>query len=307
MIGHNNLSSHKSIEEQSFLISVIIPFYNRISQTIEAVNSVLSQTYQNFEIILVNDGSTEDITPLTSLDDPRIKILHQYNHGPASARNHGMREAKGDYIAFLDSDDLFMPTKLMRQLAAHLDNPEVAFSHTSYRFFDSEGLAEVINSGTFSGFVYPDIFFDCPIASPTVMFKHAIAEQNMFMNENYKVAEDVIFYAGISRLGRIIGIDVPLALVRRSPSFHASSKIAQIVGAMNILHYLHDFGGDIPNSQRREIYFQKLKYIGYNYRLLKNIPLASYYYLSAFWYLDGKISYLIGLLKKLARCQACRD
>jgi hypothetical protein len=139
------------------------------------------------------------------------------------------------------------------------------------------------------------------------MFKRSLVEHNMFMNENYKVAEDVIFYAGISRLGRIMGMDVPLALVRRTPSFHASSQRAQIVGSLNILRYLRDFNGGISNSQRRRIYFQRLKYIGYNHRLSKNAPLAGYYYLRAFWYLDGKLAYLIGLLMKLMKIQTDRN
>ena len=90
-------------------VSVIIPFYNRIDWTAQAVESVLKQTYQQFEIILVNDGSIEPIDKLISMGDSRISILHQQNLGSAAARNHGIRQAKGDCFPLLVSDDIFLP------------------------------------------------------------------------------------------------------------------------------------------------------------------------------------------------------
>jgi glycosyltransferase involved in cell wall biosynthesis len=232
-------------------ITVIIPFYNRVGWTIEAVNSVLNQTFQDFEILLVDDGTSEDISPLLSIRDPRIKIIHQQNQGPAAARNNGMKHATGDYIAFLDSDDLFEHNKLMIQLRTHLNNLDVWFTHTSYRYINGDNIGEVIHSGRFSGSVYPSVFYDCPIASPTVMFRREVINRNIFMEEKYKISEDVIFYSKIARYSNLLGIDEPLSLVRTTNSTHAFSPWAQITGAKNLLDFIRTSSLDLNIKQER--------------------------------------------------------
>lgn len=105
------------------LVSVIIPVYNRQDTISRAVESVLQQTYKNIEIIVVDDGSTDGtITILKSYSDPRIRILFQDHKGACVARNSGINEAKGFYIAFQDSDDEWMPDKLWKQIAYMKDN-----------------------------------------------------------------------------------------------------------------------------------------------------------------------------------------
>ncbi len=90
--------------------SIVIPTYNRSSSVLETLQSCFEQHYDNFEVIVVDDGSSDDTRQvLASIDDPRLVIVHQDNAGPAAARNHGMRVAQGHYIAFLDSDDRWYP------------------------------------------------------------------------------------------------------------------------------------------------------------------------------------------------------
>ncbi|MDD5454425.1 MAG: glycosyltransferase [Candidatus Ratteibacteria bacterium] len=99
------------------LISVIIPAYNRAKFLEEAVKSVLAQTYKNWELIIVDDGSTDDTSEVVKkFLDERIIYLHQDNKGASAARNKGILKAKGEYIAFLDSDDMWLPQKLQKQL-----------------------------------------------------------------------------------------------------------------------------------------------------------------------------------------------
>lgn len=93
-------------------VSVIIPFYNRVKWLREAVHSVFVQTYQDFEVILVDDGSSESLDELAELKDERIRYVRQQNKGPSAARNAGLDLAHGRYIAFLDADDIFWPMKL---------------------------------------------------------------------------------------------------------------------------------------------------------------------------------------------------
>jgi len=100
------------------LISVIIPAYNTAHLIGRSIKSVLSQTYQNFEIIVVDDGSTDELNEVvTAFNDNRIQyIRHEVNRGGSAARNTGVQNAKGNYIAFLDSDDEWLPEKLEKQI-----------------------------------------------------------------------------------------------------------------------------------------------------------------------------------------------
>ena len=97
-------------------VSVIIPFYNGITRLSEAVQSAINQTYNNLEIIIVNDGSPEDVSDFLEKYGDDIKYFYKENGGPASARNFAIQKATGDYIAFLDSDDIWLPTKTEKQI-----------------------------------------------------------------------------------------------------------------------------------------------------------------------------------------------
>lgn len=100
------------------LVSVIIPTYNRSDLIKETINSVLNQTHKNFELIMVDDGSTVNTkTVIESFKDNRIKYILQKHHGLlAVARNNGLKVAIGEYIAFLDSDDIWLTNKLEKQI-----------------------------------------------------------------------------------------------------------------------------------------------------------------------------------------------
>jgi glycosyltransferase involved in cell wall biosynthesis len=258
------------------LVSVIIPFYNQIDWTAQAVESVLKQTYQQFEIILVNDGSIEPIDKLISMGDPRISILHQQNRGPAAARNHGIRQAKGDYIALLDSDDIFLPEKLAHQVEVHKQNPRVWLSHTSYQRFTNVGKTsaiderlEVIHSGEYSGNLYPKIFCDCPIATPTVMFRREVVEHDIWYEESYRINEDVIFYSKIAYFSEIIGLDTPLTLVRMSDNTHSTDPYCLIAGAQNIRHYILHKRPALTFSEKKSLLCTISYYIAFYYSSLR--------------------------------------
>jgi glycosyltransferase involved in cell wall biosynthesis len=100
-------------------VSVILPAFNRANELCHAINSVLGQSFRNIELIVVDDASTEDLASVVlSISDPRIRYIRRaVNGGAAAARNSGLAEARGDFIAFQDSDDLWLPMKLERQLA----------------------------------------------------------------------------------------------------------------------------------------------------------------------------------------------
>ncbi|MGE5294770.1 MAG: glycosyltransferase family 2 protein [Solirubrobacterales bacterium] len=102
-------------------MSVIIPTFNRAKVVTRAIDSVLEQTYRRREVIVVDDGSTDNTAEVLRSYGDRIVCIHQKNAGPSAARNRGIRESKGEFIAFLDSDDLWLATKLERQSALLVD------------------------------------------------------------------------------------------------------------------------------------------------------------------------------------------
>ncbi len=121
-------------------VSVIIPTYNRCNLLIEAVDSVLSQTYDNYELIVVDDGSTDETPSLMPDYNPRIRYIWQDNQGESAARNRGMALARGEYIAFLDSDDLWLPEKLSFQVPILQENGEIGLVFCLAQRIDADGI-----------------------------------------------------------------------------------------------------------------------------------------------------------------------
>src|SRR5215212_10726407 len=120
------------------LVSVIIPCYNQAHFLGEAIESVISQSYKNFEIIVVDDGSTDNTSEVASSYE-EVRLVRQQNRGLAGARNRGLGEARGEYVVFLDSDDRLVSEALevgVRELEAH---PECAFVSGHYRAIDAAG------------------------------------------------------------------------------------------------------------------------------------------------------------------------
>lgn len=108
-------------------VSAIIPVYNGSRYIGQAIESVLSQTYSNYEIIVVNDGSTDNSYSVIQQYLPQVRYVAQSNQGVAAARNHGLKLAKGELIAFLDQDDFFFPDKLSAQVSCLMEQPDLGF------------------------------------------------------------------------------------------------------------------------------------------------------------------------------------
>lgn len=143
-------------------ISVIIPTYNAENTILETIKSIQKQTFSDWEIIVINDGSTDKtLEKLSEIKDQRVKVLSYENSGVAISRNRGISHATGEYLAFIDADDLWTPDKLALQLAALEKNPEagVAYSWTYY-LYDEPNSEKTLFPGEsihFSGDVYPHL------------------------------------------------------------------------------------------------------------------------------------------------------
>src|ERR1044072_1794023 len=106
------------------LVSVIIPTYNSARFLAESIQSVLGQSFRDFELIVIDDGSTDNTEAVVAAFPEALRYVKKANGGPAAARNFGIREARGDFIAFLDADDFWMSDKLALQVAHFNDHPE---------------------------------------------------------------------------------------------------------------------------------------------------------------------------------------
>jgi len=151
-------------------VSVIVPLYGVEKYIAATVQSVLAQTYENFELILVDDGSPDRSVEICSrFKDPRIKILRQENQGPAAARNLGIRHAKGDYIAFLDGGDLWLPDKLIKHVEHLESNLEGGVSFCRSALIDeaSEPLG-IYQLSKLEGITLLDLLCRTPIGNGSV-------------------------------------------------------------------------------------------------------------------------------------------
>lgn len=118
-------------------VSVIVPAYNAMQFLPKTVDSVLKQTYQDFEIFIINDGSTDNIEEwVRTVEDKRVRLISQHNQGQSAARNEGIKNSSGQYIAFLDADDLWAPSKLEKQVQVLDSNPDTGLVYSWVSLID---------------------------------------------------------------------------------------------------------------------------------------------------------------------------
>ena len=138
-------------------ISVIIPTYNYARYLPEAIDSALGQTYAPVEVIVVDDGSTDATPDVLAAYGDRIRVLRQTNQGVAVARNAGIAAARGEYLAFLDSDDIWCPRKLELQIARFDMDPSLGLVHCGLETFDGEGQPSEVRLRGMEGHVAHDM------------------------------------------------------------------------------------------------------------------------------------------------------
>lgn len=132
-------TQHFTDDEVPGLVSVVIPSYNRAYIVGQAIESVLRQTYENVEVVVIDDGSTDDTERVVRAFDDRVRYIYQPNGGIAVARNSGIAAARGEFVAFLDSDDVWLPWKLEAQLAVLRQCPEIGMIWTDMTAVDESG------------------------------------------------------------------------------------------------------------------------------------------------------------------------
>lgn len=184
------------------LVSVVIPFYKGIIWLNEAIASVIAQTYKNLEIILINDGSQEDISSILKKYNDRLIYIHKNNTGPGETRNIGIEISRGEYIAFLDSDDIWLPNKIEDQLYYMVAN-NLIWCHTAGRYFwEHTSKQKSFNFHKTSGDVSLRGFLSMRIATPSMIIKADILKNNINLRFNAKMrySQDTFMYINMAQL-----------------------------------------------------------------------------------------------------------
>jgi GT2 family glycosyltransferase len=230
------------------LVSVILPTYNRATIVTRAIDSILAQTYPLIEAIVIDDGSTDDTQDVLRRYDERVRVLHQKNSGVGAARNFGITHARGEFIAFLDSDDFWRDWKVEAEVAALQRHPEAGLAWTDMSAEDATGkivheryLRQMYGAyhhhhidldsimtrvGTLADFLpaAPAALANAPVRigdlsshillgnllhTPTVLFRRKWAEQAGGLDPTWVNGGDYEYYTRLCALGPVMIIDAP--------------------------------------------------------------------------------------------------
>ncbi|MBI3650622.1 MAG: glycosyltransferase family 2 protein [Acidobacteria bacterium] len=184
------------------LVSVIMPTYNNALYIGAALDSVLQQTFQDFEIIVIDDGSTDNTAEVLQPYRDAIRYLKKANGGPSSARNLGIALAQGEFIAFHDSDDTWVADKLALQLDHFAQNPEVGVVFTGSHRYNAKGIVDSnIRKGHTmpTGMIFDKILTDHFIAMPSVMVRKSCLDHIGLFEEGLIGNEDFNLYLRLAR------------------------------------------------------------------------------------------------------------
>ncbi len=199
------------------ILSVIIPTYNRKQKTLEAIQSVIAQSFSDIEIIVVNDGSTDSTADFLRSQNLPIVLITKSNGGVSSARNAGIDRARGEYIAFLDSDDLWLEGKLKAQLEYFDQHSDISIVYTDqYINIDGNNLDQTRfeRQAPKNKLALPAFVDFTPIHTSTVMLKKEVFERVGTFDESLQLHEDSEFWNRVSDRYEFGFIEKPLGIYR---------------------------------------------------------------------------------------------
>jgi glycosyltransferase involved in cell wall biosynthesis len=201
-------------------VSVVIPTYNRATYIMRAVDSVLSQTYRDLEVMVVDDGSGDDTKRIVETYGERVRYVFQDNAGPGAARNHGIRISTGAYLAFLDSDDVWMPTFLEKTVSALDSHPQAGAATTGIYIGPADRKQVALLDGVEPGeWRLPTrctrrqvpFLFHCCWSGAVVSRREVIERYGGFYEHGCKLGEDVYLWIQVLLNHRLYRIHEPLA------------------------------------------------------------------------------------------------
>ena len=217
------------------LISIIIPFYKKKKYISQTINSIIKQSYKNFELILIYDDPDKSDLKYVKKTLKKIKrkkiIINNYNIGAGLSRNLGILKAKGEYISFIDSDDIWKKDKLKNQLSFMFDN-NIEFCFTSYSIIDKKNVIIKFIKAK-KNIEYKDLIKSCDIGLSTVMLKKKLLKNTKF--PNIKTKEDYVLWLKLSKKNiKMMGFDQKLVLWRKLDNSLSSSVFQRVHDAFYV-------------------------------------------------------------------------
>ena len=198
-------------------VSVIIPTYNRSHFVSQAIESVLKQTFRDFEIIVVDDGSSDDTATVCAEYPEKVRYIYQKNQGRAEARNTGMRESRSKYLAFLDDDDIFLPDHLQLQVDYLETNPDVGMVYGTYVRVD-ENLIPYEERPPKAPTSYPEMLrMGVEMQTSTVMMRRELIDVAGYLDTRFEIMEEIDYFITIAKHTKIGSIREPLVHMRQHP------------------------------------------------------------------------------------------
>ena len=202
-------------------VSVVIPAYNAAWCVRKAIDSVLAQDFRDFELIVVDDGSTDDTAAVLSAYGNAIRIVHQINGGLSNARNTGIRESRGEFVAFLDADDWWLPGKLGRQVELMRNRPDLGFSSTTARVEDPDGkLVNVWACAQWQGSFLVHLFgsnADVAGSGSAVVARRELFQRVGYFDESLRSLEDIDMWMRLAAVADYACLEEPLTVILKRP------------------------------------------------------------------------------------------
>ncbi len=213
------------------LVSVVIPTYNGSRYISETINSILQQEVSDIEVIVIDDGSTDDTCAIARRFGDPVRFIEQSHAGVGAARNHGIREARGEFIALVDHDDYWQPNKLAGQLAAFAANPQVDVVFSDFVRWrqdeagDFPAPAEFLpqaaaqgSDGELSGWIYHQMLLDSWVLTSTALARAAVVIAHGGFDESLPYSEDWDFWLRVSRSSQFLKLREVTTLYRQHPT-----------------------------------------------------------------------------------------
>lgn len=205
-------------------ICVIIPTFNRFELLKKAVKSVIEQTYKAKQIIIIDDGSSDNTKRICEIF-PQVEYFYKKNGGVSSARNEGIKKAKCEYIAFLDSDDEFMPQKLSLHVKAHLQNENLQISYTNEIWMKNNCIQKQPKKfKKYSGYIFDKCLDYCIIAPSSVFMRAKIFDEVGLFDESLQVCEDYDMWLRILHKYDILLLEQELTIKHSRSDDQLSTK-----------------------------------------------------------------------------------
>lgn len=228
------------------LVSIIVPVYNAERFISDTINSVINQSYNNWELILVNDCSndkSENIIKSYSEKDKRINLINNsVNSKAAISRNNGIKKAKGRFICFIDADDLWDKEKIEKQVC-FMKKEKCAFSFTGYEFADENGKPNSKKVFVPHKINYKQALKNTTIWTSTVMFDmDKLSKEDIFMPNVARGQDTATWWKVLKKIDYAYGINEILAFYRRSEGTLSSNKIVALKRTWNLYRKVEHFG-----------------------------------------------------------------